>query len=45
MVGHEGALRLNEVVGGGEVLGMSEEVVRVHVRRWEGRGGGGVVRG
>jgi len=30
---HERALRLDEVLGGGEVLGRSEEVVRVHGRR------------
>jgi len=37
LAGHEVALRLDEVLGGGEVLVRSEEAVRVHGRRREGR--------
>ena len=35
LAGHEAALRLDEVLGGGEVLVRSEEVVRLHGRRYE----------
>ena len=37
LAGHERALRLDEVLGGGELLVRSEEAVRVHGRRREGR--------
>jgi hypothetical protein len=37
LIDHKRALKLDEVLGGGEVLVRSEEVVRVHRRRREGR--------